>query len=308
MAQSKRKKRGSVGILFWIAFVLLVAVIFLYNKQNIENVLETTGLVDVLSDRVGISSEEEEPEVTRPEQSEDTDSEGTGESEPGGQDGIPQQQPNNQEPELELDPVPPVTDGEDDEAEGESQDQGQDQNRDQDEGRSQGRDEQDGEREEDTAEGSEGAGSAEDTEVKQRRLTTSIYYIRVTEDGTIYPEEVERTVSYVDRPMTETLKELLRGPTREELNVGLLNLIPQDTRLLSATVEDGVAYLNFNESFRFNTMGVEGFVAQLQQIIYSTTEFSTVDQVQILIEGQQVDYLGGEGIYIGEPIGRNTFG
>jgi spore germination protein GerM len=55
-------------------------------------------------------------------------------------------------------------------------------------------------------------------------------------------------------------------------------------------------------------MGVEGFVAQLQQIIYSTTEFPTVDRVQILIEGKRVEYLGGEGIYIGEPISRNTFG
>jgi spore germination protein GerM len=144
--------------------------------------------------------------------------------------------------------------------------------------------------------------------VQPRRRTARIYYIRVTDDGTIYPFEVERIVSYVDSPMTQTLNALLKGPTPEELNLGLLNLIPENTQLISAAVEDGVAYLNFNESFRFNPMGVEGFVAQLQQIIYSTTEFPTVDRVQILIEGQRVEYLGGEGIYIGEPIGRNTFG
>ena len=108
--------------------------------------------------------------------------------------------------------------------------------------------------------------------------------------------------------MTETLNTLLEGPTSEELNLGLLNLIPDGTRLLSAAVRDRVAYLNFSEEFRFNPMGFEGLMAQLQQIVYSTTEFSTVERVQILIEGQLVEYLGVEGIFIGKPLGRDSFG
>ncbi|MFO8064543.1 MAG: GerMN domain-containing protein [Spirochaetota bacterium] len=298
MARAKRKKRASVGILFWIAFVLFIAVIFLYNRQNIENVLETTGLVDVLSDRVGLSDDEEEPEVTRTD-----DGEG---AEPRDEDGIPQTSPDGEDPTLDLEPVPPAADDED-ERDGAADERDRQPSEDEDAGAE--TQQQDGEESSPDSEGEASDGEeAESSGVQQRRRTASIYYIRVTDDGSIYPEEVERTVSYRDSPMTQTLKVLLQGPTREELNAGLLNLIPEDTQLLSATVEDGVAYLNFNESFRFNPMGVEGFIAQLQQIIYSTTEFSSVDEVQILIEGQRVDYLGGEGIYIGEPIGRNTFG
>jgi spore germination protein GerM len=293
MARQKRKKRASVGILFWIAFVLFVAVVFLYNKQNIENVLETTGLVEVISDRIGMS-DEERPEVTRDGEPEGGQSERPGDADGGtgdagggeesdagaggGDAGTPQRGP--AEPEVELEPVEP----------------------------------EQTERTEDPDSPEAGGLAAEEQkppeepEVQPRRRTSTVYFIRVTDDGTIYPEQVERIVSYVDSPMTQTLNKLLEGPTAEELNLGLLNLIPENTRLISAAVEDGVAYLNFNESFRFNPMGVEGFVAQLQQIIYSTTEFSTVDEVQILIEGQRVDYLGGEGIYIGEPISRSTFG
>jgi spore germination protein GerM len=140
----------------------------------------------------------------------------------------------------------------------------------------------------------------------ERERDASIYYIRVTDDGTIHPERVRRTVEYVDSPMTQTLKSLLRGPTPEELSLGLLNLIPDGTELISARVENGVAYLNFSEEFRFNSMGVEGFIAQLQQIVFSSTEFSTVRRVQILIEGETVEYLG-EGVYIGDPLGRDSF-
>jgi spore germination protein GerM len=278
MARSKRKKRASVGILFWIAFVLFVAVVFLYNKQNIENVLETTGLVEVLSDRVGLS-DDDEPEVTQ----EDGD----------GGPPVPEDEPELEpvEPPVEETPPEPEPEPEPEPAE---------------EPTPEPRDEP-----EVAAEPEASPREPEDRdepEVQPRRRTSRIYYIRVTEDGTIYPHQVERMVSYVDSPMTQTLNVLLKGPTTEELNLGLLNLIPENTQLISAAVEDGVAYLNFNESFRFNPMGVEGFVAQLQQIIYSTTEFPTVDRVQILIDGKRVDYLGGDGIYVGDPIGRNTFG
>ncbi|NBF41386.1 MAG: hypothetical protein GVY14_13320 [Spirochaetes bacterium] len=285
MARSKRKKRASVGILFWIAFVLFVAVVFLYNKQNIENVLETTGLVEVLSDRVGLS-DDDEPEVTR----EDGD---------GGQP-VPEDEP-------ELEPVePPVEETPPREPESESESEPEPEPEPAEEPTPEPRDDPEVAAEPEAP--PREPEDREEPEVQPRRRTSRIYYIRVTEDGTIYPHQVERMVSYVDSPMTQTLNALLKGPTTEELNLGLLNLIPENTQLISAAVEDGVAYLNFNESFRFNPMGVEGFVAQLQQIIYSTTEFPTVDRVQILIDGKHVDYLGGEGIYIGDPIGRNTFG
>lgn len=287
MARSKRKKRASVGILFWIAFVLFVAVVFLYNKQNIENVLETTGLVEVLSERVGLSGDDE-PEVTR------EDSEQAPDVEDDGRQPVPEDEP-------ELEPVePPVEETPPRQPESEPEPEPAE------EPTPESRDEPEvaADPEAPPREPEE----RDEPEVQPRRRTSRIYYIRVTEDGTIYPHQVERMVSYVNSPMTQTLNALLKGPTTEELNLGLLNLIPENTQLISAAVEDGVAYLNFNESFRFNPMGVEGFVAQLQQIIYSTTEFPTVDRVQILIEGKRVDYLGGEGIYIGDPIGRNTFG
>jgi len=77
--------------------------------------------------------------------------------------------------------------------------------------------------------------------------------------------------------------------------------------LLSAYIQNGIAYLNFNDAFEFNPMGVEGFVAQLQQVVHTAIEFPSVSRVQFLINGKKMNYLGGEGIYIGKPIGPDSF-
>ena len=103
--------------------------------------------------------------------------------------------------------------------------------------------------------------------------------------------------------MTDVIQALIAGPSGEEKNRGLISLIPPNTRILSATVRGSTAYISFSEDFQYNTFGVEGYAGQLRQIVFSATEFSNVKDVQILIEGRKVEYLG-EGIFIGGPISR----
>jgi spore germination protein GerM len=106
--------------------------------------------------------------------------------------------------------------------------------------------------------------------------------------------------------MQDSLNALLAGPSAEEKRRGLVSLIPPNTRLLAATVRSSTAYISFSEEFQYNTYGVEGYAAQLKQIVWTATEFSSVKDVQILVEGRRIDYLG-EGIWIGSPVGRESF-
>ncbi|GHV96436.1 hypothetical protein AGMMS50293_27560 [Spirochaetia bacterium] len=124
-------------------------------------------------------------------------------------------------------------------------------------------------------------------------------------DGVILRTRVTRKITVSESPMQDALNALLAGPTAEEKRRGLVSLIPQNTRILSATVRGATAYISFSEDFQYNTYGVEGYAAQLNQIVWTATEFSSVQDVQILIEGRRVDYLG-EGIWIGSPIGRGA--
>jgi len=134
----------------------------------------------------------------------------------------------------------------------------------------------------------------------------TIYFANVGGDGQILHSKVTRKIPLSDSPMQDALNALIAGPTAEELGRGLLNLIPKNTRILSATVRGSTAYISFSEDFLFNTFGVEGYVAQLRQIVWTVTEFQNVKDVQILVDGRRLDYLG-EGIWIGSPISRQSF-
>jgi len=134
----------------------------------------------------------------------------------------------------------------------------------------------------------------------------SVYFTQVSNDGHILQTKVTRRLPVTQSPMLDSLNILLNGPTAEEISRGILNMIPQNTRILSATVRGSTAYVNFSEDFLFNRYGVDGYVAQLRQIVWTVTEFSNISDLQILIEGRRMDYLG-EGIWIGSPISRASF-
>jgi len=134
----------------------------------------------------------------------------------------------------------------------------------------------------------------------------AVYFTQVNNDGQILQSKTTRRLPVTQSPMMDALNVLLAGPSAEEISRGLINLIPPNTRIVSATVRGSTAYINFSEDFLFNTFGVEGYVAQLRQIVWTVTEFSNISDVQILIEGRRLDYLG-EGIWIGSPISRQSF-
>ena len=133
-------------------------------------------------------------------------------------------------------------------------------------------------------------------------------FVNIDGDGSVVRQIVKRKVSKSDSPLTASINLLLKGPdTTVSAERNLMSLIPEGTKLLSAKVSGGVAYLNFNEAFEINTYGVEGYINQLEQIVYTATAFSTVNSVQFLIEGEKRDYLGSEGQWIGSPLSRSSF-
>lgn len=135
--------------------------------------------------------------------------------------------------------------------------------------------------------------------------TATLYFVSIGSDGSVNRASVKRQLPKSDSPLTDAIKALLSGPVPGEKNV--MSLIPSGSKLIGASVKNGVATLNFNENFEFNTYGVEGSIGQLMQIVYTATEFSTVQSVQFLIEGEKKDYLGSEGQWIGSPLSRSSF-
>ena len=258
----KRKNRTSFGVLFWIATILLIAVIFAANFSRMRNVIDNTHFVDVVFDDTRSTETQESESIEQA----DAVIEFT--------DSIPS---NTQSTEKEPQPVP-----ETEEIQSEAPVVSA---------------------EEDSEEAAPPLQEVAEGNIRRQDL----YFIRVSNDGRILTERVERIINRGKSPLTRSLKALLSGPKPEDLNQGLLSLIPEGTELLSATVQNGVAYLSFNEQFRFNPMGLEGVLAQLKQVVLTAAAFPTVNTVQILINGNVVEYLGGDGVYIGKPVHPDDF-
>jgi spore germination protein GerM len=131
----------------------------------------------------------------------------------------------------------------------------------------------------------------------------ALYFIQVDRDGSILRIKVNRGFPPSDSPMTDMIQALIAGPNAAEKQRGLISLVPPNTRILSAAVRGSTAHISFSEDFLYNTYGAEGYAGQIRQIVYTATEFANVNDVQILIEGRMVDYLGA-GIWIGGPLRR----
>ena len=130
-----------------------------------------------------------------------------------------------------------------------------------------------------------------------------LYFTQVDRAGSILRVRVERMFPASASPLSDVVQALITGPNEAEKQRGLISLIPPGTRMLSASIVNNTARISFSEEFQYNTYGVEGYIGQLQQIVFTVTEFLNVRDVQILIEGRRVDYLG-EGIWIGSPLNR----
>lgn len=132
-----------------------------------------------------------------------------------------------------------------------------------------------------------------------------LYFLQKDSEG-VTLRALSREVTYTDSPLTDTLEALLAGPSTAEKEKGYLSLIPEGTRVESVQVRGDTAYVSFNERFRLNPYGRDGLAAQLKQVVWTATEFSTVKTVQILIGGAVTDYLGPEGLRIRDPLSRQS--
>lgn len=256
------RKKSNIGCLFWVALILLVLVVFLFNRKTIETVLDRTGLLQYITRS---QDADEMPETVRRVQTPEEDV--------------------STRPRKSPDPAPP-------EPEPPSKTETKD--------RIVVKDEPE------TSEPQESPSPAPEIVRSEKLRRSTLYFVSVAENGAIGLQPVVRPVYYVDSPLTDTLQTLLQGLSTSELDLGLLSLVPKDSELKKVWVEDGTAFVDFNESFRFNAFGREGYRSQLQQIVYTATEFQTVRNVQILINGKKLPYLGPESPFIGEPLSRQS--
>ena len=96
------------------------------------------------------------------------------------------------------------------------------------------------------------------------------------------------------------IQELLKGPY---IQGDLKPILPKETKLLSFSIKDKIAYVNLSKDASFAMTPAQEETA-LRSITTTLTQISTIKKVKILINNKDVNSLGGNYI-ITKPIGKD---
>lgn len=95
------------------------------------------------------------------------------------------------------------------------------------------------------------------------------------------------------------IHELIKGPSS---NSKLRPILPKETRLLSFSIRDKIAYVNLSKE-AITKMSPNKEEACLKSIVWSLTTLPSIEKVKILIENKNVETLSGS-FDISKPLGR----
>jgi hypothetical protein len=88
---------------------------------------------------------------------------------------------------------------------------------------------------------------------------------------------------------------LLEGPDEVEAGIGMGTEIPDGTRLLGVNISDGTATVDLSDEFQQGG-GSSSMQLRVAQVVFTLTQFDTVQSVSIRIDGVDVTAIGGEGV------------
>lgn len=128
-----------------------------------------------------------------------------------------------------------------------------------------------------------------------------VYFLR---DGAVAP--VARRVDATAAVAHATLEQLLAGPTVEERAAGLTSDVPAETELQNLTIAGGEATVDLSGAFQH---GAEATIApRLAQVVYTLTQFPTIDRVSFTIDGAPLQAAtDGAGTPLDRPATRADY-
>lgn len=120
-------------------------------------------------------------------------------------------------------------------------------------------------------------------------MQLALYFVKKSGDRFYLEREVHDT-EFTENVARRALELLINTKIKDNEAVRPL---PKDTKILGITIDDGIATVDFSKEVKdFNT-GFQLESVSLQAITNTLTEFNTIEQVKILVEGKKVETLWG---------------
>lgn len=103
-----------------------------------------------------------------------------------------------------------------------------------------------------------------------------------------------------------SLLALLAGPNELERSAGVSSTVPDGTELLGLSIDDGTATVDLSGEFESGG-GSLSVMMRLGQLVYTLTQFPTVDGVLLELDGEPVEVFSGVGLVVDRPMTRRSF-
>ncbi len=133
--------------------------------------------------------------------------------------------------------------------------------------------------------------------------TPHVYWLKPRDTGLdLVPQPVEIAATQPNQVLERAFQALLAGPTEGTDST----TIPPETKLLGLKIENGEVHVNLSEDFTKGG-GSTSMVGRIGQVIYTATTLDPNAKVYIEVEGEKLEFLGGEGVEVLQPLTRQSF-
>lgn len=133
------------------------------------------------------------------------------------------------------------------------------------------------------------------------RMRETVLYYR---DNKGYLVPITRSIVWKEGIARTALEKIIEDGQNSDIarNMGLYSAIPAGTEVLGLTIRDGLAKIDLSGE-ALDCADVKEEELMVKSVVYTLTEFNTVDEVQFMFEGEVLDSLAF-GAKVSNPIAR----
>ena len=104
------------------------------------------------------------------------------------------------------------------------------------------------------------------------------------------------------------MRALLEGPNDAELGArpAMYTVVPEGTSFLGLRIDGGIATVNLSREFEQGG-GSASVLGRLAQVVYTLTQFPTIQGVKFELDGEPVTVFSGEGVVLDQPVDRADY-
>ncbi len=144
-------------------------------------------------------------------------------------------------------------------------------------------------------------GSTTSTTAAEDTMIVNAYYSR---DEMM--SAAARVIPKTQQVGAAAMKALLEGPTDVEEEAGMVTNIPAGTTFLGLSIDNGVATVDLSKEYASGG-GSLSMMMRLAEVVFTLTQFPTVEGVNFKLDGEPIDVLGGEGLILDHPMSRADY-